>query len=212
MVGGIYNEICSGVCNSVIIGGHSNDICCASCHSTISGGCDNGIFCCSNNSSIIGGCNNNMSCSCNSVILGGQNLSVSERDNTVFLNATTNFRQTVEVSGSGTVSTSPFSIDFTEGAIKYISSVSTDFQVDFTNVPSIANTTITYTLILNQGETPYMITGLTINGGGSETIKWANGTEPSGNADQLDIIGLMFIIDENGTIVHIVGQMGTFTA
>jgi hypothetical protein len=153
-----------------------------------------------------------MCCSCNSVILGGQNLSVCGRDNTVFLNATTNFRQTVEVSGSGTVSTSPFSIDFTEGAIKYISGASVDFQVDFTNVPTIANTTITYTLILNQGETPYMITGLTINGGGPETIKWANGTEPSGNADQLDIVGLMFIIDENGTIVHIVGQMGTFTA
>jgi hypothetical protein len=88
--------------------------------------------------------------------------------------------------------------------------LSTDFVVDFTNVPLIANTTMTYTLILNQGSTSYMITGLTINGD-SQTIKWANGTEPTGNASQVDIIGLMFIVDAHGAIVQVLGQMGTFS-
>ena len=205
----MYNCICSGVNNSAIIGGYSNEICCESCHSTIIGGCDNTIHCCSTNSSIIGGCNNCMCCSCNSVILGGQNLSVCGRDNTVFLNSTTNFRQTVEVSGSGTVSASPFSINFTEGAIKYIGSASTDFQVDFTNVPSIPDTTITYTLIINQDVTPYMVTNVTVNTI-SQTIKWANATAPVGNASQVDIVGLMFIFGATGSIVQTLGQMGTF--
>ena len=71
---------------------------------------------------------------------------------------------------------------------------------------------MTYTLILNQGATPYMITGLTINGGGAETIKWANATEPTGNANQVDIIGLMFIVNNGGTVVQVLGQMGTFAA
>jgi hypothetical protein len=150
-----------------------------------------------------------MCCSSNSVILGGQNLSVCGRDNTVFLNATTNFRQTVEVSGSGTVSGPTFSIDFTEGAIKYIGSASNDFQVDFTNVPSIPDTTITYTLIINQDVTPYMVTDVTVNAV-SQTIKWANATAPDGNASQIDIVGLMFIFDGTGSIIQTLGQMGTF--
>jgi hypothetical protein len=111
---------------------------------------------------------------------------------------------------SDTLSASPYSVDFRTGAIKYLSSLSVDFQVDFTNVPTLANTTITYTLILNQGATPYMITDLTINGGGTETIKWANGSSPEGNANQVDIIGLMFIYNDSATLVQVLGQVGTF--
>ncbi len=55
-----------------------------------------------------------------------------------------------------------------------------------------------------------MITDLTINGGGAETIKWANGSEPTGNADQVDIIGLMFIYDGTATLAQVLGQVGTF--
>ena len=210
ILGGAYNEICDGINNSSIIGGYSNVIYGCSCNSTIVGGCNNGVCDFSCNSTVIGGCNNYICCSNNSVILGGQDLDICQRPNTVFLNGTTNFKQTVEVAISGTVSTSPYSVNFTEGAVKYLSTLSTDFQVDFTNIPTISNTTITYTLILNQGATPYMITGLTLNAGSVETIKWSNGTEPEGNADQVDIIGLMFIYNDSGTLAQVLGQMGTF--
>jgi hypothetical protein len=150
-----------------------------------------------------------MCCSSNSVILGGEDLSICGRDNTVFLNATTNFRQTIETSGSGTVSGSTFSINFTDGAIKYIGSASNDFQVDFVNVPSIPDTTITYTLIINQDVTPYMVTDVTVNTV-SQTIKWANATEPEGNPSQIDIVGLMFVFGGTGSIIQTLGQMGTF--
>jgi hypothetical protein len=209
IVGGIYNVIYEGSNNSSIIGGYSNDICCESCHSIIIGGCDNRISCCSINSSIIGGVDNCMCCSCNSVILGGQGLDVCGRDNTVFLNATTNFKQTIEASETVDISGATYSINFLEGSIKYINSTSTDFQVDFTNVPAILNTTITYTLIINQGATPYMVTGVTVNTT-AQTIKWANATEPEGNASQVDIVGLMFIFNGSGTLTQVLGQMGTF--
>jgi hypothetical protein len=150
-----------------------------------------------------------MCCSCNSVILGGQGLDVCGRDNTVFLNATTNFKQTIEASETVDISGATYSINFLEGSIKYINSTSTDFQVDFTNVPAILNTTITYTLIINQGATPYMVTGVTVNTT-AQTIKWANATEPEGNASQVDIVGLMFIFNGSGTLTQVLGQMGTF--
>ena len=210
ILGGAYNEICDGTNNSSIIGGYSNTIYACSCNSTIVGGCNNGVCAFSCNSTVIGGCNNYICCSSNSVILGGQDLDICQRPNTVFLNGTTNFKQTVEVSVSDTISASPYSINFTEGAVKYLSTLSTDFQVNFTNIPTIANTTITYTLILNQGATPYMITGLTINAGSLETIKWANAIAPEGNASQVDIVGLMFIYDGSGVLSQVLGQMGTF--
>jgi hypothetical protein len=153
-----------------------------------------------------------MCCSCNSVILGGQNLNVCGRDNTVFLNGTTWLNQTVERSFEGSVTASNYTANFTEGSVKYLSSLSSDFQIDFTNFPdpSIENSVITYTLILNQGVTPYMLTGLSINGGGAETIKWYNGSTPEGNASQVDTIGLMFVYDNLGSLSQVLGQIGTF--
>jgi len=191
-MGGCYNYIMEYSCNSSVIGGYCNKLCDNTC-----------------NSSIIGGNCNRLCNSCNSIIIGGNNLQIQDIDNTIFLNSTTNFRQTVEVSGSGTVSGPTFSIDFRDGAIKYIGSASNDFQVDFINVPSIPNTTITYTLIINQDVTPYMVTDVTVNTV-SQTIKWANATPPDGNASQIDIVGLMFIFDVTGSIIQTLGQMGTF--
>ena len=161
-------------------------------------------------STIIGGACNCICNSCCSTIIGGYCGVLDGVDNTILLNSTTKFKETVEMAMSDTLSTSPYSVDFRTGAIKYLSSLSIDFQVDFTNVPTLANTTITYTLILNQGATPYMLTDLTINGDGTETIKWANGSAPEGNADQVDIIGLMFIYNDSATLVQVLGQVGTF--
>ena len=153
-----------------------------------------------------------MCCSCNSVVLGGHDLDICNRSNSVFLNATTYLKQTVEASFEESVSSSNKTVSFLEGSIKYLSSLSNDFQVDFTNFPdpSFINSVITYTLILNQGATPYMITGVTINGGPTLTIKWYNGNTPSGTANQVDTIGLMFVYDSSGSLSQVLGQAGTF--
>jgi hypothetical protein len=208
-MGGCNNTIYDNSCQSVIIGGTDNEIINNNEGAVILGGYDNRICCCSSNSTIIGGCYNYMCCSSNSVIIGGTAASLYERDNTILLNGTTNFKQTIEASETVDISATPYSIDFMEGAIKYINSTNTDFEVDFINVPAIPNTTITYTLIINQGATPYMVTGVTVNTV-SQTIKWANATEPEGNADQVDIVGLMFIFNGSGILTQVLGQMGTF--
>jgi hypothetical protein len=160
----------------------------------------------------MGGCCNTLSSSNNSVIIGGHSLSVSNQNDFVYLNATTNFRQTVEVTDTNAGISSPtFSISFNDGSVKYINTVTNDFAVSFTDVPLIPNTTMTYTLIINQNGDPYMITGLEINSS-SYTIKWSNGVTPVGNANQVDIIGLMIIVDSTGTIVQLLGQLGTFAS
>jgi hypothetical protein len=237
-----YSSIIGGCCNiifnsdySAIIAGYSNRICAyygsndastilGGCYNSIGGcggdaerssvigGCNNTIICNSCNTVIIGGHNNSICCSSNSVILGGNGVSICGRNNTIFLNGTTWINQTVERAIEATVATSSYTADFNNGSVRYLSTISSDFQIDFTNFPdpSVENSVITYTLILNQSGTAYMITGLTINGGASETIKWANGNAPSGNANQVDTIGLMFVYDNLGNLVQILGQIGTF--
>jgi hypothetical protein len=87
--------------------------------------------------------------------------------------------------------------------------MTTNFEVDFYNVPQINNTTLTYTLILSQGSTAYMLNAVKVNGT-SVTIKWANGNIPSGNANQVDMIGLLAVINNTGNVAHVLGQAGTF--
>ena len=163
-------------------------------------------------SSIIAGYCNRLCCSTNSVIIGGSYGFLCRQDNTVMLNGTTIMKQTVEKALEDSVIGSTHNINFTQGAIKYLSSLSSDFQVDFNNFPNpvLDNSVITYTLILAQGATPYMITGLTINGGSLETIKWSGGNTPTGNANQVDTIGLMFVYNNSGTLSQVLGQVGTF--
>jgi hypothetical protein len=55
-----------------------------------------------------------------------------------------------------------------------------------------------------------MITDLTINDGGTVTIKWNGGNAPSGTANQVDTIGLMFVYNNGGTLSQVLGQAGTF--
>jgi hypothetical protein len=55
-----------------------------------------------------------------------------------------------------------------------------------------------------------MITDLTINGGSTVTIKWNGGNVPSGTADQVDTIGLMFVYNNSGALSQVLGQAGTF--
>jgi len=209
IIAGCGNEISNFSCLSNVIGGFSNEIYQSSCNSTIIGGGDNGICCNSCNSSIIGGFNNYICCSSNSVIIGGMTSSLNGRDNTIMLNGTTWLKQTVEKSEEITA-TSSVTANFLYGNIKYLSSLSNDFQVDFINFPdpTYSNSVINYTLILNQGATSSMINLLTVNGV-TASIKWYNGTQ-SGTPNQVDKIGLMFVYNNTGTLSQVLGQVETF--
>ena len=172
IIGGCCNGVYGSVYSSSIIGGYCNYISFYSNYSSIVGGLYNRIECGTCNSTILGGCNNCLHCSTNSIIIGGSDLCISNVCNTIFLNETTNLRQTSELVYTSAINSSPFTIDFRDGGIKYINSLSTDFDINFTNVPEIANTTITYTLILSQSSNAYIINDLTINTN-PYNIKWS---------------------------------------
>ena len=36
------------------------------------------------------------------------------------------------------------------------------------------------------------------------------GEQPTGNSDQVDILGLLFVYGTGGTVSQVLGQMGTF--
>ena len=44
----------------------------------------------------------------------------------------------------------------------------------------------------------------------TETIKWNGGNVPSGTANQVDTIGLMFVYNNSGVLSQVLGQVGTF--
>lgn len=74
----------------------------------------------------------------------------------------------------------------------YHTSMSSNFIANFTNVPTTADNSIVFVLMLNQGATPRFPTGVQINSS-NVTVKWQGGTPPEGNANSLDAISYIVI-------------------
>jgi hypothetical protein len=97
--------------------------------------------------------------------------------------------------------------DFSTGSNWYHSSATTNYTANFINVPTDNNRAITTTIIINQGATAYIPSGLQINGV-TQTIKWAGGTA-SGSTNQVDIVGFTFI-RSGASWAQVLGQINTF--
>lgn len=82
--------------------------------------------------------------------------------------------------------------NFSDGSIWYHATASTDYTADFINVPTDNNKALTTTIIIEQGSTPYIIDNVKIDGV-TQSIKWALGATPSGNANKTDVIGFTFL-------------------
>ncbi len=80
--------------------------------------------------------------------------------------------------------------NYNDGCVFYLPNGSnTNFSVSVTNVPEDNNYSITISVIVNQGSTPYYPSSTTLSINSSlTTIKWANSSAPtSGNANKIDI-------------------------
>ena len=80
------------------------------------------------------------------------------------------------------------------------------------NIVGIANSlsTVTgFTVIIDQGATPYRIANLQINGGSVQTIRWAGTTVPTGTASNTDIVSISLINLGNGTY-RVLGQQSSY--
>jgi hypothetical protein len=99
-------------------------------------------------------------------------------------------------------------LNYGNGDIFYLTSLSANFVPNFTNVPSTSARTTTITLILVQGGTPYYPTSIQIGGTGY-SITWPGGTAPTPRASKVEICTL-YILNSSGSFNYVLGSYGSF--
>ncbi len=83
-------------------------------------------------------------------------------------------------------------VDWSTGAIFYVTSMNTNWTPNITNLPTTSNRSYVVTLVLVQGGTPYFLSGLQI-AGASTTINWGNASLPVGTANRYDLVAFVLI-------------------
>jgi hypothetical protein len=114
-------------------------------------------------------------------------------------NGTVTMQQAVELYSSPSISANAVTLNFTNGAIFALGSNASNITANFTNIPGTAGRTISTTLIITQGATAYIPSTVTINGGGSATIRWQGGSAPSGTANRISIVSFTFVCTATNT-------------
>jgi hypothetical protein len=94
--------------------------------------------------------------------------------------------QEVQETVIAAVPTTPYTIDWTLGAIHYLTTIPSNLTVNITNLPTTANRNYVVSIYLVQGGTPYYVNALNI-AGTSNTIRWAGGSAPSPTASRVEI-------------------------
>ena len=119
----------------------------------------------------------------------------------------TELQQTTEVLGTKTSAAGIVTHDFNSSAIWYHTGVTSGFIANLTNVPTTASRVTVVTLIINQGPSAYVPTGIQINGV-AQNVLWQNGVAPTGNATKLDLIS--YSILRIGTSWIVTGSLSTY--
>ena len=99
-------------------------------------------------------------------------------------------------------------LNFVNGAI-YYATLTTNVTVNVTNISNTAFTTTGFTVIIDQGSTPYRIANIQFAGGTVSNIKWAGATVPTGTASNTDVISISLINLNNG-LYRILGQQSSY--
>ena len=98
--------------------------------------------------------------------------------------------------------------NFNNGSVFVHSSISANFTANITNLPSGVGRVSIITLILQQGATARLCTGLNI-GGAAQTIRWLGGTTPTPTNNAVDV--QVFTIFQTGASTYLVlSQLGTY--
>lgn len=107
------------------------------------------------------------------------------------------------------ISGAQFSVthDWSQYTIFYHTSVAGSFIPDFINVPTTTGRTISGILIIEQGSTPYIPTGVKINSV-NQTIKWQGGSAPIGTSSGVDVV--TFSMFRLGSVWTVLGQLVSF--
>lgn len=117
-------------------------------------------------------------------------------------------QQTQERFTALTGSTGAVTHNFSSGGVFIHSSITDNFTANVTNLPSSVGRTSIVTLILQQGATARLCTGLSVNGN-SVTVRWLGGTVPTPTSNAVDV--QVFTIFQTGASTYLVlGQLGTY--
>lgn len=119
----------------------------------------------------------------------------------------TTLAEITEILNTKTAATGVVTHDFSTGAIWYHSSISANFTVNLTNVPTTNDRIITVSLILNQGATGRLPSAFQIDGV-AQTIRWQNNVTPTPNINIIEIA--TFSLVRTGSTWFVLGQLAPF--
>ena len=119
----------------------------------------------------------------------------------------TSLAEITEILNTKTAATGVVVHDFSTGTIWYHSSISANFTVNLTNVPTTNDRIITVSLILNQGATGRLPSGFQIDGV-AQTIRWQNNVTPTPNINIIEVA--TFSLIRTGSTWFVLGQLAPF--
>lgn len=131
------------------------------------------------------------------------------RFTTLTVNGVTTFNEFQDHVAVKTGATGTVVHDFTESNNWVHNSMSANFTVNLTNVPTTNNRTLVITLYLNQGGTPYYANGFQIDGA-AQTINWTGYNNPTAVASRAEI--QTFAITRTGSTWYVVGALASYDA
>jgi len=132
--------------------------------------------------------------------------------NAVTVNGLFTSGETTEVvTASGALSASVTNYNLSSSATFYHSSVTlgANWTANFQNVPTTDNRSVIVTVVVIQGVTPYIPNAVQIDGA-SQTIKWTNGSAPTGKASAVDIFSFG-LIRTSSAWAQVLGSYTTYS-
>jgi hypothetical protein len=107
----------------------------------------------------------------------------------------------------GPTASSTISIDATASSVVAFQPTSA-FTANFTNIPASGNKTVTFTLILLQPATGFMMSAVQVAGAG-QSISWVGGSAPSATANKTDVVNVT-ILYSSGSITRVLASVATY--
>jgi len=119
---------------------------------------------------------------------------------------TSTFSSSQDVTVSGTPS-GTVNYDLYNGVVFDVAPTA-NWTANVGNIQTTNNRTSVVTFIITQGATPYLPTALQISGS-AQTVKWINGSAPTGNANKIDVVSYSLIRSSAGAWT-VLGQSATY--
>jgi hypothetical protein len=99
-------------------------------------------------------------------------------------------------------------LNFVNGGV-YYANLTANVTANIIGISNTSFTTSGFTIIIDQGATPYHIANIQFAGGPTANVKWAGASVPTGTASNTDVISISLINLNNGTY-RVLGQQSSY--